>query len=190
NSHDWLIADMVILTAAAVSVTPHAPLTARQIHYQLADADVVWVIVSNAEQRDKILSVRRELPALRGMVVFDPAAATAVVPTWESFLQSGRRALPRLESELDRREGRLVASDLATIMYTSGTTGNPKGVMLSHGNILSNVEGCLDMAPMSPESIVLSWLPYTHIYARVIDHYDSMVAGITLALAESPEVLV
>ena len=58
--------------------------------------------------------------------------------SWDAFLQRGRRALPRLADELQRREADLGPDDLATIMYTSGTTGNPKGVMLTHGNLLSN----------------------------------------------------
>jgi long-chain acyl-CoA synthetase len=205
NSVTWLIADVAILTAAAVCVSPHAPLTARQIHYQLADAEVVWVFVSNAAQRDKVLQVRKELPALRGIVCFDPAAAVSSqggnsppssppcgeVISWHAFLQKGRSALPRLREELARREDRLGPEDLATVMYTSGTTGNPKGVMLTHGNLLSNAQASLEAQPHTPNGVTLSWLPYTHIYARTIDHYTaSMMAGSVLALAESVETLV
>src|SRR6516164_5910860 len=65
NRLEWLIADMGIATAAAVNVPPHAPLTARQIHFQLADAGVRWLIVSGRNQLDKALQIRSELPALR-----------------------------------------------------------------------------------------------------------------------------
>src|SRR3954447_26676535 len=82
NSLDWLVADMAILTAGAVNVSPHAPLTARQIHYQLHDAEAVWAIVSPAEQLAKIQSVRGELPALRGLVVFDGSAARGDAMAW------------------------------------------------------------------------------------------------------------
>ena len=73
NSVDWLAADVGILMAGAVTVSPHAPLTARQIHYQLHDAEAVWAFASNAAQLAKLRSIRAELPALRGIVVFDPA---------------------------------------------------------------------------------------------------------------------
>jgi acyl-CoA synthetase (AMP-forming)/AMP-acid ligase II len=71
NSVDWLIADMAILAAGAVNVPPHAPLTARQIHFQLADAEINFLFVSNRAQLDKVRQIRGQLPPLRGLVVFD-----------------------------------------------------------------------------------------------------------------------
>ncbi len=98
--------------------------------------------------------------------------------------------LPRLASELARREAALGPDDLATIMYTSGTTGNPKGVMLTHGNLLSNVNAMLERSGQQPGDVVLSWLPYTHIYARTVDHYSTLASGVLLCVAESAETLV
>jgi long-chain acyl-CoA synthetase len=72
-------------------------------------------------------------------------------------------------------------------MYTSGTTGNPKGVMLTHDNILRNVEGVLDLEPARPDDLPINWLPFSHIYARTCDHYKCLMAGTTLALAESAD---
>jgi long-chain acyl-CoA synthetase len=190
NSADWLVADMAVLTAGAVNVTPHAPLTARQIHFQLDDAGVSWLIVSDVAQLAKIRQMRGELPAVRGVVVFDPAAAGDDVVSWRGFLQRGRRALPRLARELARREEALGPDDLATIMYTSGTTGNPKGVMLTHHNLVSNTLASLAMSPHRPDDVMLTWLPFTHIYARTVDHYASIASGVLLALAESVETLV
>jgi long-chain acyl-CoA synthetase len=75
-------------------------------------------------------------------------------------------------------------------MYTSGTTGNPKGVMLTHGNLLSNGLAAMEVMPHRPDAVVLNWLPLTHIYGRTVDHYLSMAAGTLVALAESAEALV
>src|SRR5581483_3184635 len=102
----------------------------------------------------------------------------------------GRRALHKLEPELMRREAALGPDDLATIMYTSGTTGNPKGVMLTHNNIISNACASLEVQAREPDDVVLSWLPLSHIYARTVDHYQSLIAGVLLCLAESVETLV
>ena len=190
NSLDWLVADMSILTAGAVTVSPHAPLTAKQIHYQLHDADVVQVIVSTKGQLDKIRSIRAEIPSLREIVVFDGSAAGTDAIPWEAFKQRGREALPRLRDELALREARTGPDDLATVMYTSGTTGNPKGVMLTHGNLVSNSLACVEIQPHGPDTVVLNWLPYTHIYARTVDHYAILAAGAILALAECADTLV
>lgn len=193
NRVEWLIADMGIMTAAAVNVPPHAPLSARQVHFQLADAGVRWLFVSGREQREKVEQVRGELPLLQGIVCFDDNAAgdnaAGVIP-WAGFLQRGRRELRRLAPELTRREAALGPDDLATIMYTSGTTGNPKGVMLTHANLVSNVMSALEAQPRGPHDVVLSWLPFSHIYARTVDHYQSLAAGVLLCLAESAETLI
>src|SRR5436305_741183 len=87
NRVEWLIADLAILSAGAVNVPPHAPLTARQIHYQLADAGARWLFVSSAAQLDKIRQIRAELPQLKGVVVFDFAPGMDDALSWAGFLQ-------------------------------------------------------------------------------------------------------
>jgi len=190
NSVSWLVADLGILSAGAVNVAPHAPLSARQVHFQLADAGVRWLFVSTREQLAKIRHVSKELPALMGVVVFDRDCAGDDAWSWNSFLQRGRRALPRLRDELSRREAAIGPDDLATIMYTSGTTGNPKGVMLTHGNLLSNARASDEASPSGPDVVQLGWLPLSHIYARTADHYVSLVRGSVLCLGESADTLV
>ncbi|MCI0457666.1 MAG: long-chain fatty acid--CoA ligase, partial [Gemmataceae bacterium] len=190
NRLEWLLADMGILIAGSVNVPPHAPLSARQIHFQLADAGACWLFVSTAEQLAKVRQVRDELPNLRGVVVFDRTAAGPDALSWAGFLARGRQVLPRVREELERRERTLGGDDLATIMYTSGTTGNPKGVMLTHANLLSNTLASDQASPRGPDTILLTWLPFSHIYARTVDHYLSLVAGVPLCLAESPDTVI
>ncbi len=188
NSVDWLTADMGILLAGAVNVPPHAPLTARQVQYQLADSGSTWLFVANDQQLDKYLDVREDLPAIRGVVAF--SAARDGAESWEAFLQRGRRASQRLAEELRRRERQTGPEALATVMYTSGTTGVPKGVMLSHGNIVSNSLASLAASPRLPDAVVLGWLPFTHIYARTVDHYGAIASGAPLCLADSQDTLI
>jgi long-chain acyl-CoA synthetase len=190
NRLEWLIADMGILTAGAVTVSPHAPLAARQVHFQLADAEARWLFLSGNIQLKKMRPLLAELPALKAVVVFDAEDGLDDATHWQAFLQGGRRAIREVGPELSRREAALRGDDLAALMYTSGTTGNPKGVMLTHHNLLSNARACQEASPRGPESLLLNWLPLSHIYARTVDHYLALVAGLTVALAGSQESLV
>ncbi len=190
NSVEWLIVDMGILSAGAINVPIHAPLTPRQIDFQLAETETCWIFVSGREQLEKIRQIRAELPALRGMVVFDSTAAASDATAWSEFLQRGREALKKSTATQAQRQASVGPDDLCTIVYTSGTTGNPKGAMLSHGNIISNIAASQEASPHEPDSVLLSWLPYSHIYARTVDHYLSIYAGTAVAIAESAETVV
>jgi long-chain acyl-CoA synthetase len=189
NRVEWLVADMGILETGAVHVPLHAPLTARQAQYQLADAGVSWAFVSAPALYEKLRQVRAELPALHGVVLFDDHEADDEAVAWHAFLQMGRNVRTVESAELERRRSALNAGSLATIMYTSGTTGNPKGVMLTHGNLLSNAESFNSASPPPPDCVFLSWLPYSHIYARTVDIYGTLVCGTILCLAESADTL-
>jgi long-chain acyl-CoA synthetase len=213
NCLEWLVADLAIMSAGAINVPPHAPLTAKQVQFQYQETGVRWVFVSTPAQLEKVRQIRDELIDLEGVVVFewlpltpDPSplstgerGAKAYSPlvsgergvmSWDGFLQKGRLSLERNRAELAGRVANLKLDDLATIMYTSGTTGNPKGVMLTHGNLSTNAEAMNDVAPRAEGAVVLSWLPFSHIYARTVDHYLSIVAAVPLCLAESADTLV
>jgi long-chain acyl-CoA synthetase len=158
------------------------------VEYQLAHSGARGVFVSNQEQADKVLEALERIPELEWLVAFDPVR----LPTtrlryfsWEGLKQAGRRASSGSPARVIERERSLGRDSLATLIYTSGTTGNPKGVMLSHGNILSNVESTLSISDTRPDDIHLSWLPYSHIYARTVDHYTMIHAGEVLCVAES-----
>jgi long-chain acyl-CoA synthetase len=186
NRLEWLIADLGILAAGAVNVPPHAPLTARQVQFQLQETGCRWLFVSNPVQFEKIQQIKGELVDLVEIVMFD-RVVSAGARSWEGFLQQGRSVLEHTRAELAAREKQLGPDDLATIMYTSGTTGQPKGVMLTHNNLLSNVAAMNLLVPSEADTVLLNWLPLSHIYARTVDHYLSILAGATLCLAESSE---
>jgi long-chain acyl-CoA synthetase len=95
NRVEWLMADLAILAAGGVNVPPHAPLTARQVYFQMAETEIRWLFVSNQEQLEKIRQVQGELPKLEGVVVFDSDPATPDASSWASFLQHGRQVLER-----------------------------------------------------------------------------------------------
>ncbi len=189
NRAEWLVADMGIMTAGAVNVPAHAGIPAGGIARQMADAGASWLFTSTAGQLAKAREAAKSLPELKGIVVFDRGAASQDASSWAGFLQRGRRALVNYGDDLRRREQDLGGDDLATIMYTSGTTGNPKGVMLTHGNLLSNAESMSQFVTTGPDDVLLSWLPLSHIFARTCDHYFSIHTGILVVLSESIEAL-
>ena len=190
NRSEWLIADIGILSAGAVSVPLHAPLSPSQVEYQLRHGRAKAVFVSNQGQADKVLASLDSLPDLKLLIAFDPIRVDDRLPSrsWEGLKNRGVRDSAAL-AEACRRESMLGLDDLATIIYTSGTTGNPKGVMLSHGNLLSNARMCGVLLETGPDEVQLSWLPYSHIYARTCDHYATALVGATLCLAESMETI-
>lgn len=191
NRADWLVADVAVLSAGAADVTMHAPLVAGQVQYQLAHSEARAVIVSNQEQADKVLASLPNLPQLEALISFEPVSVDGRLRylTWEQLLERGHALGESGLKSILAREERTTRDSLATLIYTSGTTGNPKGVMLTHGNLLSNVEAVEEMTPFTSDDIVLSWLPYSHIYARTVDHYLSILSGGALYLAESMETL-
>jgi len=191
NRREWLVADQAILSTGAADVPLHAPLAARQVEYQVGHSESRGIIVSNNDQAQKVFEVFASLPNLEFLISFEPVGAAPSglrVLTWEGLMQRGGQA--HLEKEIHEREARVTADDLATIIYTSGTTGNPKGVMLTHGNLVKNAQTTLEIGPRLDDDVLLSWLPYSHIYARTCDLYVPALAGSTVALAESMETLV
>jgi long-chain acyl-CoA synthetase len=194
NSADWLVADLAVLSAGAVDVPMHAPMVPNQVAYQLRHSGARGVIVSDRAQAAKVLSVLDDLPALEWIASFAPSAPDADGGrvrhlTWDGLKHAGYRAGAEGRAEIGRREAALTPGDLATIIYTSGTTGQPKGVMLSHGNFLSNIEAAHQAVEFQPDEIILNWLPYSHIYARTVDHYLVILGEATLCLAASIETL-
>jgi long-chain acyl-CoA synthetase len=190
NRVEWPIADLAVLSTAAADVTMHAPLSAQQVRYQLGHSEARGVILSNQDQANKVLEQLDELPDLEFLISFDPVSvpeSRLVHLTWQDLCLRGE--LDPVEDELFAREESLDGSSLATLIYTSGTTGNPKGVMLTHGNLLSNVEAMIPIAFLEPDDILLSWLPYSHVYARLTDNYLATGAGITVAMAASIDTL-
>jgi len=185
NRPEWSLTDYACLCARATDVPIYPTLTAKQTQYILRDSESVAAFVSTADQLDKVLEVRGELPGLKHVVVFDGAAAAQRpgVLSLAAVEAKGRAVVAKHPNW--RAEALSVGpEDLATLIYTSGTTGDPKGVMLSHHNIWSNVQACLQMIPIGSGDECLSMLPLSHSYERMVD-YTLFQAGVIINYAES-----
>jgi long-chain acyl-CoA synthetase len=189
NRPEWAMADYAILCAGAASVPIYPTLPANQIAPLLKDSGARAVFVSTAEQLAKVRSIKAECPALEYVITVEPAPPPD--PGYLSFSQAvdkGRSTLEMSPGVFEQRAARVGPQDLATIIYTSGTTGEPKGAMLTHGNFVSDVLGCLQVVPVSGEGVAMCFLPLAHVFERTLDYaYAHRVA--TIAYAESIEKL-
>src|SRR5689334_16223081 len=165
NRPEWTISDFAILCAAAITVPVYPTLLGWQIEYILNDSGSVACLASTEEQLHKLIDIRSHCPHLHTIIVADAIADLAPgVMTLEQVVAEGRK------SEQEQGRGRFdeirtsrKADDLATIVYTSGTTGNPKGAMLTHGNIASNVASVTKVLPLQRGWMAMSILPLSHI---------------------------
>jgi long-chain acyl-CoA synthetase len=188
NRPEWTLTDYACLCARATDVPIYPTLTAKQTEYILRDSESVAVFCSTAAQVDKVLAVQAELPGLKHVVVFDSAAAQRPGGggglTSLASIEAKGRAVTAKHPKWKEEALSVGPEDLATLIYTSGTTGDPKGVMLSHHNIWSNVQACLQMIPIGGGDECLSMLPLSHSYERMVD-YTLFQAGVIINYAES-----
>ena len=186
NRYEWLVADIAIHLSQGVHVPVHAPLTGEQIAYQIINSGARVVLVSTPEQVAKLAQVAKTLPAGLLFAAYDPGAGSigesTITAFWEAIEGQGR---VRPEDILRPALEALRSDSLATILYTSGTTGEPKGVMLTHRNLVSNTLGTVEAVGMLPDDRRLNFLPLSHIFARTCDLYTWLATGCELVLAQS-----
>jgi len=188
NRHEWIVADLAIQMARAVHVPIHATLAGPQILWQVIDSEAVAVLLSTREQAEKLAGLADRLPKSLELVAYDDGI--------DSIGDRGVRQLADLTAMVSDDEAERAQSaalrhvqegDLATILYTSGTTGEPKGVMLSQRNLASNTWATLEAFAIEPDDLRLCFLPLSHVFARTCDLYTWIASGSRLALAGSRE---
>lgn len=182
NRVEWNIFDIAVQQTGAILVPLYPNISENDYNFILNDAEVKICVVGNEELATKINNVKSEIPSLQHLMTFDNVAA------YTNWSEIDKAAESIEESAVKERMAAVKHEDLATIIYTSGTTGKPKGVMLSHHNILSNVEACLDPIPADNSSKVLTFLPVCHIYERML-HYLYMYIGCSVYFAESMDTI-
>ncbi len=183
NRPEWPMADMASLLLGAVTVPLYTTLTADQTAFVLKDAGCRMIFLSSDQQLHKILSILPQTQ-IEKIVVMDAVEFTGDLAPFASqcvkMSQITLQGPGDLGFEIESRARRISPDDLATIVYTSGTTGTSKGAMLSHGNIASNISCSLQGFNMRPGLISISFLPLCHITARHVD-FAMIYHGVTLA---------
>ncbi len=182
NRVEWNILDIAVQKTGAILVPLYPNISESDYLFILNDCAAKICIVSNQELADKISNVRGNVPSLTDLFSFDKLDS---VPHW-SFIEEQKTHTE--EDQVHERMKMVKNEDLVTIIYTSGTTGNPKGVMLSHQNLLSNVSSCIEPIPADNNSRVLTFLPICHVYERML-HYLYMYLGCSIYFAESMDTI-
>ena len=181
NRPEWAFADYACLCMGVRDVPIYPSLTAPQIAYILRDSGARAVFAQDQLQMEKVMEVRDQCPELRHVIVFDPPGDPPDgAMAWHDFLRLDPVGLSDAEFREEARAAR--PESVATILYTSGTTGNPKGVLLTHANIGSNVRACRTLLDISDTDTTLSFLPLSHVFQRMVD-YLFFSAGCTIAYA-------
>ena len=191
NRPEWALADYGCLCAGVIDVPVYSTLTARQVKYVFEDSGTKLAFVSTREQMEKALEAAAMCSQEVLIVVFDVIAdLPAGVMSWASFLAAGADRAETWSDE-DFRVAALQAQphDTATVLYTSGTTGDPKGVMLTHNNVGSNILATCLVLSVSDVDNTISFLPLSHILQRMAD-YVFFRSGCRLAYPRSMETLV
>lgn len=182
NSPEWTITDFACIFQGVVVVPIYPTLTPAQTAFILNDCQAKAVFFSTPYQREKLETVRGDLPHLKTWVQFEGTPAAGVLSL--AGLIPPEPLTAGEESRLSEMAARLAPEDLFSILYTSGTTGTPKGVMLTHHNMVSNVQASHHL--VRPGELVLSFLPLSHVYERMVD-YTSLEHGASIAYVANME---
>lgn len=183
NRPEWVMVDMATVCLGAVSVPIYISLTPEQIKYIIKDSEARFVVCSNPEMWTKIAAIKNELPLVDKYIMIDSPAAEGVL-TLEEVEAEGEKLNQQNPEEFDRIAQSISPDDLATIIYTSGTTGVPKGAMLSHYNLVSNVQALRSVIEFTDRDTALSFLPLSHVLERMCT-FAWIYVGATIAYAES-----
>ncbi len=183
NRPEWVIGQLAAMMIGAVGAGIYTTNSPSEVKYILTHSEAPVVILENESQWAKVLEVRDELPHLRWAVLMRGAAVDdPMALTWEAFLERSRSVD---ETELSARMAAIEMEQLASLIYTSGTTGPPKAVMLSHNNLASTAHNGEALFRLTPNDVLLSYLPLSHIAEQMFTIHTAATTGYAVYFAES-----
>lgn len=186
NCPEWVFADLGAVMAGAMPAGIYTTSSPGQCQYITHHCDARVAFVEDPEQARKFIEVRGDLPKLRYLVQMLGAPAHESVTSWKDFLAMGEKIG---DATLDARIAEQKPEDVATLIYTSGTTAEPKGVMLTHANLTWTAQAAIDTLSFGPGDQGVSYLPLSHVAEQLLTIHAPLVAGMTVSFAESMEKL-
>ncbi|MCD4652338.1 long-chain fatty acid--CoA ligase [bacterium] len=190
NRPEWFLSDLAALCLGCASVPLYATLKQDQVSYIAAQSEIKIIFIENREQLGKIRHVLDDIPKLEKLIVFDPVGVELDdrVISFQEFFSTGEKVFHRDEQWILNSINSVKPEDLASLVYTSGTTGHPKGVMLSHSNFVSNVQDIKARFVLSERDVILGILPLCHVLERCGAYYSGFLAsGAIYTFSESME---
>ncbi|MCY1166599.1 AMP-dependent synthetase/ligase [Polaromonas sp.] len=188
---EWVLADIAVLACGGVSNGIYPTDATSQVHYLCEDSRTCVLLVENDEQLDKALEVRAQLPLLRKIIVFDMEGLRTLndpgVLSLQALRELGRAWNQQHPQELMRRSEACRPEDLAILVYTSGTTGKPKGAMHTHGGLAYTVRGYNTLIARDEDDEAMCFLPLCHIAERMGGEYFALYTGCKLNFVENPD---
>ena len=182
NRPEWVFTDFALQQLGAVSVPIYPTLTAEDIRFIFSDSEVKLVLVSDKDLYQKAKEASAGIAAVKDIYTFSQVEGAK---NWEELKAMGEEAdMPLLKEAKSKIKG----EDLLTLIYTSGTTGTPKGVMLTHNNLISNYKGCIPLMPVNHNDRALSFLPLCHVYERMM-LFLYTATGVSIYYAESMDTI-
>lgn len=188
---EWLYADLGNLSVSGISVGVYTTCSAEEVKYHLLHSEARFFFGEDEEQLDKVLEIRDRLPMLKKIIVMDMKGLKhfhdPMVMSFDELIQTGKDCEKHNPGLFEKKLQMTQPEDIATFVYTSGTTGPPKAALLSHANVICNSSAFATHIPASDTDVILSYLPLCHIGERTLSVYHAINMGFTVFFAESPE---
>lgn len=177
NRPEWNFIDLAAHQIGVVTVPIYTKISREEVKYIAKDARIKLLFIENEEIYGTLRPMISKISFVEGVYSFDDINE---IEKWPSLKEDAD------QNKITEHRGNISPDDVASLVYTSGTTGKPKGVMLTHNNIISNVKACLPLMPVDEKNIALSFLPLNHVFERMLN-YLYIAGGISIYYAESVE---